>query len=109
LLAIFFPIYTIRILINNPYEDLHMSALETSTALTQLRKVIASLQKEEMAQLQKSSGDALKQIVTIAREHSLTSEHIAFALKSRVPREKKIRVPKKNKFTQIATEQKLAQ
>ena len=86
-----------------------MSALETSTALTQLRKVIASLQKEEMAQLQKSSGDALKQIVTIAREHSLTSEHIALALKTRVPREKKIRVPKKNKFTQIATESKLTQ
>ena len=86
-----------------------MPALETSTALTQLRKVIASLQKEEMAQLQKSSGDALKQIVTIAREHSLTSEHIALALKTRVPREKKIRVPKKNKFTQIATESKLTQ
>jgi len=108
-LAIPTPINTIQILINNPYEDLHMSALETSTALTQLRKVIASLQKEEMAQLQKSSGDALKQIVTIAREHSLTSEHIAFALKSKVPREKKIRVPKKNKFTQIATESKLTQ
>ena len=86
-----------------------MSTNDTSTALTQLRKVIASLQKEEMAQLQKSSGDALKQIVTIAREHSLTSEHIAFALKTRVPREKKIRVPKKNKFTQIATEPKLSQ
>jgi len=86
-----------------------MSAIETSNALTQLRKVIASLQKEEMAQLQKSSGDALKQIVTIAREHSLTSEHIAFALKAKVPREKKVRVPKKNKFIQITTEPKLAQ
>jgi len=86
-----------------------MSAHETSTALTQLRKVIASLQKEEMSQLQKSSGDALKQIVTIAREHALTSEHIAFALKAKVPREKKIRVPKKNKFTQIASEPKPAQ
>jgi hypothetical protein len=61
-----------------------MSVLETSTALTLLSKVIASLQKEEMAQLQKSSGDALKQIVTVAREHSLTSDHIGvgFALKS---------------------------
>jgi hypothetical protein len=57
-----------------------MSALETSTALTQLRKVIASLQREEMSQLYKSSGDALKQILTIAREHSLTSEHISWRL-----------------------------
>jgi NTP pyrophosphatase (non-canonical NTP hydrolase) len=76
---------------------------------TELGECHASLQKEEMAQLQKSSGDALKQIVTIAREHSLTSEHIALALKTRVPREKKIRVPKKNKFTQTASEPKLAQ
>jgi hypothetical protein len=72
-----------------------MSTNDTSTALTQLRKVIESLQKEEMAQLKKSSGDELKQIVAIAREHSLTSEHIAFSLKAKVPRVKKIHVPKK--------------
>lgn len=75
-----------------------MSTNDTSTALTQLRKVIASLQKEEMSQLQKSSGDALKQIVTIAREHSLTSEHIKFALSARKPKEPRLnRVPRKIK------------
>ena len=81
---------------------------ELSSEMAVLLRRIAYLKMKSQNTCE-SQIDALKQIVTIAREHSLTSEHIAFALKSKVPREKKIRVLKKNKFTQIATESKLTQ
>ena len=67
-----------------------------STSL-KLRKMIESLQKEEMRQIQSSNADALAQIVSIARQNNLKADHIAFALSIRQPREKKVRVPRKNK------------
>lgn len=43
-------------------------------------------------------GDALKQIVAIARDHDLTIDHIKIALSARQPKaDRTIRVPKKNK------------
>jgi hypothetical protein len=53
---------------------------ETTSSLTQLRKLIQSLQKQESEQIQQMHGDSLKQIVTIARENDLSIEHIKEAL-----------------------------
>lgn len=71
---------------------------DTSSSLNQLRKLIQSLQKQESEQIQQLHGDALKQIVTIARESDLSIEHIKIALSARQPKaDKTIRVPRKNK------------
>lgn len=71
---------------------------ESSSSLTQLRKLIQSLQKQESEQIQQTYSDALKQIVSIARENNLTIEHIQVALSARQPREPKVpRVLRKNK------------
>ena len=74
-----------------------MTQSDTGTTLTKLRRMIESLQKEEMRQIQSSNADALAQIVSIARLNNLNADHIAFALSVRQPREKKVRVPRKNK------------
>ena len=76
---------------------------ESSSTLTKLRKVIQSLQKEEMIHMQRLHGDALKQIVAIARGSGLTLEHIEFALKEREPKDKASNVPRKNKKQMTAT------
>ena len=81
-----------------------MSPTESRTTLSKLRKMIESLQKEEMIQIQSSNSEALSQIVSIARQHSLNSEHIAYALNVKQPRIKKVRVPRKNKKTMMVTE-----
>ena len=71
---------------------------ETSSSLIQLRKLIQSLQKQESEQIQQMHGDALKQIVTIARENDLSIDHIKTALSARKPKtDRTIRVPRKNK------------
>jgi hypothetical protein len=71
---------------------------DTSSSLIQLRKLIQSLQKQESEQIQQMHGDALKQIVTIARDNDLTIEHIKTALSARVPKTvRTLRLPKKNK------------
>lgn len=71
---------------------------DTSSSLIQLRKLIQSLQKQESEQIQQMHGDALKQIVTIARDADLSIDHIKTALSARQPKaEKTIRVPRKNK------------
>jgi hypothetical protein len=74
-----------------------MTQTDTGATLNKLRKMIQTLQKEEMVQMQRTHSDALAQIVSIARQHDLTAEHITFALNVRQPKEKKIRVPRKNK------------
>ena len=71
---------------------------DTSSSLIQLRKLIQSLQKQESEQIQQLHGDALKQIVAIARENDLSIDHIKIALSARQPKaERTIRVPRKNK------------
>ena len=74
-----------------------MTQTDTGATLNKLRKMIQTLQREEMVQMQRTHSDALGQIVSIARQHDLTAEHITFALSARQPKEKKIRVPRKNK------------
>ena len=74
-----------------------MTQTDTAATLNKLRKMIQTLQREEMVQMQRTHSDALAQIVSIARQHDLTAEHITFALSVRQPKEKKIRVPRKNK------------
>jgi hypothetical protein len=71
---------------------------DTSSSLIQLRKLIQSLQKQESEQIQQMHGDALKQIVAIARDNDLSIEHIKVALSARQPKtDRTIRVPRKNK------------
>ena len=86
-----------------------MTQSDTGTTLVKLRKMIESMQKEEMRQIQSTHADALSQIVAIAKQNQLTAEHIAFALSVRQPKEKKIRVPRKNKKSSIFTEQETVQ
>ena len=74
-----------------------MTQNDSASTLLKLRKMIESLQKEEMRQIQSSNADALAQIVSIARLNNLNADHIAFALSVRQPREKKVHVPRKNK------------
>lgn len=71
---------------------------DTSSSLIQLRKLIQSLQKQETEQIQQLHGDALKQIVTIARENDLSIDHIKVALSAREPKtDRTLRLPKKSK------------
>ena len=81
-----------------------MTQSDTGTTLVKLRKMIESMQKEEMRQIQSTHSDALAQIVSIAKQHQLNAENIAFALSVRQPREKKVRVPRKNKKSSIFNE-----
>ncbi len=71
---------------------------DASSSLVQLRKLIRSLQKQETEQIQQLHADALKQIVSIARENDLSIDHIKVALSARQPKtDRTLRLPKKNK------------
>ena len=87
-----------------------MTQSETGSTLVKLRKMIESMQKEEMVQVQRMNADALAQIVSIAKQNQLNAEHIAFALSVKEPRIKKEhRVPRKNKKSSIFAEQEVVQ
>jgi len=87
-----------------------MTQSETGSTLVKLRKMIESMQKEEMVQVQRMNADALAQIVSIAKQNQLNAEHIAFALSVKEPRVKKeLRVPRKNKKSSIFAEQEVVQ
>jgi uncharacterized protein YcbK (DUF882 family) len=58
---------------------------DNNSSLTQLHKLIRSLRKQEIEQIQQQHGDALKQIASIARENNLSLEHIQIALSVRAP------------------------
>jgi hypothetical protein len=76
---------------------------ESINALAKLRKVIQSLQREEMIQIQKEHGDALSKIVEIAKENSLTFEHIEFAMNVKPPKAyKSKRTPTKSKKEKVS-------
>ena len=71
---------------------------DNASSLTQLHKLIRSLRKQEIEQIQQMHGDALKQIATIARESNLSLEHIQIALSVRLPKEERQpRLSRKNK------------
>jgi len=53
---------------------------DNNSSLTQLHKLIRSLRKQEIEQIQQQHGDALKQIGYIAREKNLYMEHIQIEL-----------------------------
>ena len=80
-----------------------MTQTDSGATLNKLRKMIQTLQREEMVQMQRTHSDALAQIVSIARQHDLTAEHITFALNVRQPKEEKIRVPRKSKRGAVST------
>ena len=70
-----------------------MTQTDTGATLNKLRKMIQTLQREEMIPIQRTHSDVLAQITSLARQHDLTAEHISFALSVRQPKEK-IRVQK---------------
>jgi len=83
---------------------------DNNSSLTQLHKLIRSLRKQEIEQIQQLHGDALKQIASIARENNLSLEHIQVALSVRVPKEerqdrapRKIRKKREESATDIPT------
>ena len=56
-----------------------MTQSETGTTLVKLRKMIESMQKEEMRQIQSTHSDALAQIVSIAnRSNFYTFRNVLF-------------------------------
>ena len=87
-----------------------MTQSDTGTTLVKLRKMIESMQKEEMVQVQRMNADALAQIVSIAKQNQLNAEHIAFALSVKEPRVKKEPLmQRKNKKSSIFTEPEVMQ
>jgi len=87
-----------------------MTQSDTGMTIAKVQKILISLQKEEMRQIQSTHTDALSQIVSIAKQNQLNAEHIAFALSVKEPRVKKeLRVPRKNKKSSIFTEQEVVQ
>ena len=63
-----------------------MTQTDTGATLNKLRKMIQTLQREEMVQIQRAHSDVLAQITSLARQHDLTAEHISFALSVRQPK-----------------------
>ncbi len=83
---------------------------DNNSSLTQLHKLIRSLRKQEIEQIQQQHGDALKQIASIARENNLSLEHIQIALSVRIPKEerqdrtpRKIRKKREESTTDVST------
>lgn len=71
---------------------------DNTSSLNQLHKLIRSLRKQEIEQIQQMHGHALKQIATIARENNLSLEHIQIAMSVRIPRaERQKNAPRKNR------------
>jgi hypothetical protein len=62
---------------------------DNNSSLTQLHKLIRSLRRQEIEQIQQMHGDALKQIATIVREKNLSLEHIQVALSVRTPKDER--------------------
>lgn len=71
---------------------------ENSSSLSQLHKLIRSLRKQEIEQIQQTHSEALSQIASIARENNLSLEHIQIALSVRQPKqERSFKAPRKSK------------
>lgn len=69
---------------------------DASKALRQIQKVIDSLTERKNEIVSDQFAVPLMEIVSIAREHDLSMELIAYAMKQRAPRQPKV-VPRKNK------------
>lgn len=71
---------------------------ENSSSLTQLHKLIRSLRKQEIEQIQQTHSEALKQIASIANDNNLSLEHIQIALSMKQPKhERSFKTPRKSK------------
>jgi DNA-binding protein H-NS len=71
---------------------------ENSSSLIQLHKLIRSLRKQEIEQIQQTHSEALNQIASIARENNLSLEHIQIALSVRQSKqERSFKAPRKSK------------
>ena len=80
-----------------------MSATDKSSAIRNFRKVIDSMEREEMTMVMGVYGDALKQIVGIVKENNLSLRHIEHALSMKEPKENKVRIPRKRKNLEVET------
>jgi len=69
---------------------------EATKTLKQLEKVISSLELRKLEIIQDECAVPLMEIVSIAREHDLSLELIAYAMKQRTPRQPKS-TPRKGK------------
>ena len=71
---------------------------EATKTLKQIQRVIQSLEERKLEIIQDECAVPLMEIVSIAREHDLSVELIAYAMKQRAPRQSKS-APRKNKRT----------
>ena len=69
---------------------------DATKALKQIQRVIHSLEERKLEIVQEEFAAPLMEIVSIAREHDLTMDLIAYAMMQKAPRQPKI-VPRKNK------------
>ena len=69
---------------------------DATKALKQIQRVIQSLQERKLEIIQDEFAAPLTEIVSIAREHDLTLDLIAYAMMQKTPRASKS-VPRKNK------------
>ena len=69
---------------------------EATKTLKQIQRVIQSLEERKLEIIQDECAIPLMEIVSIAREHDLSIELIAYAMKQRTPRQPKS-VPRKGK------------
>ncbi len=72
---------------------------ESTSAVTNLQKLIKQLQKDALQQTLKQHAEPLSKIHTIMRENSLTPEMVSLTFKNRKPRSKNQPVDLKAKPT----------
>ncbi len=72
---------------------------ESTSAVTNLQKLIKQLQKDALQQTLKQHAEPLSKIHTIMRENSLTPEMVSLTFKNRKPRSKNQPVALKTKPT----------
>ncbi len=73
---------------------------DATKALKQIQRVIQSLQERKLEIIQDEFAVPLTEIVSIAREHDLTLDLIAYAMLQKTPRESKS-APRKNKRSSV--------
>ncbi len=62
---------------------------DTSTAITNIQKLIKQLSKDALQHIQKTHAEPLLRIHQIMRDNGLTPEMVALSFKTRKPRTKK--------------------
>ena len=75
------------------------TATNSASALTNLRKVRMSLQKQEQNYIQKEFASVLSTIIGLLNEHQLTLEDVETAMSSKMHK-----VPRKSKKKEVETD-----